>query len=274
HTLLAASPRQMYKSMDAGLTWKPLPIRLIVTPPAEFAKAGAAHSARQTGHPKQAPRKSASRSLKPKIVTREISPSEISALYFSKSGTKNVFFAATDLGLLSSLDSGVSWSLANIPGSLAVGALYSAPNADGHLIARTSAGIFISKDFGDHWAELPFPLPPSDVNDIAIPADGSCLLLVATRVGLYSSPDWGAKWYANAGGMPASTVTSVIYSAPEQSAFAVEYGRLYQMKNGAESWSEVPTGLPSLRIRQLWIPDITSNRIYGITSDLGILFRN
>jgi photosystem II stability/assembly factor-like uncharacterized protein len=157
--------------------------------------------------------------------------------------------------------------------SMAVTGLYAAPNGDGRLVARASAGLFESKDFGDHWAPLSFPLPSGEVNAVALPAAADLPILVATRVGLYSSPDGGAKWFANLGGIPASTVTSVLYGA-EKTAYAVEYGRLYETKDAGASWTIAPSTLPVTRIRQLWMPDLSSNRLYGITSDLGVLFRN
>ena len=280
--LLAASPRQMYKSVDAGKTWKPLPVRLVIPPPAEVEKpvattkpARSAQRGKQAPASRQAPRARASRPLKPKETIREISPSEVSSLYSTKSGTKDVFFAATDLGLLKSADLGEHWTMSAIPAaSAAVTALYVPPNADGRMIARAAAGVFFSKDYGDHWERLEFPLPASDVNDVAISPDQNAPLLVATRVGLYASADGGAKWVPNAGKMPASTVTSVIYGGSGQTAYAVEYGRLYRSSDSANSWSEIPTAVASVRIRQLWMPDTGSGRLYGITSDLGIMFRN
>lgn len=272
--LLAASPRQMYKSIDAGLTWKPIPVRLVVPPPAETQKP-ASSSAHSTQRSKQTTRSRTARTVKPKEIIRDINPSEISGLYSTKSGTKDVLFAATDLGLLKSADMGEHWTMSNIPQPYtAVTGLYVSPNADGRLIARAATGLFFSKDYGDKWEPLSFPLPPSDVNDIAISADANASVLVATRVGLYASSDGGKNWIPNAGKMPASTVTSVIYAGSQQTAYAVEYGRLYQSENGGNSWSEISTALPSLRIRQLWIPDNSSPRLYGITSDLGIIFRN
>jgi photosystem II stability/assembly factor-like uncharacterized protein len=212
--------------------------------------------------------------IAPKPTIREISPSQINGLYATKSGVKDVIFASTDLGLLKSEDMGEHWSLANIPGSTAVTALYFSQNFDGNFIARASAGLYLTKDYGDHWSLLSFPLPPSDINGVAIPSDPSCPLLVATRLGLYSSPDGGATWYPNVGGIPASTVLSVAYKGDGPNAYAVEYGQLYQTSDGAKSWKEVPTLLRSTRIRQLWTPDLKSDRLYGITSDLGIIFRN
>jgi photosystem II stability/assembly factor-like uncharacterized protein len=92
-------------------------------------------------------------------------------------------------------------------------------------------------------------------------------------VGLYSSPDGGVTWFANLGGIPASTVAAVVYAGENHTAYAVEYGRLFQTTDAGASWASVPTSIPNLRIRQLWMPDIASGRLYGITSNLGIIFR-
>ena len=267
--LLAASPHQMYKSIDAGSTWKPIPVRLVMPalPVAEEKKTAAAK--RPVARGKQPVKRAA----KPVEKIRMITPSEFSGLYTIKRGVKDVLFAATDLGLLISGDAGERWMQSDIPMSMAVTALYAAPNGDGRLVARASAGLFESKDFGDHWTPLSFPLPSSEVNAVALPASADLPIFVATRLGLYSSPDGGAKWFANLGGIPASTVTSVLFGA-EKTAYAVEYGRLYETKDAGASWTLAPSTLPVTRIRQLWMPDLSSNRLYGITSDLGVLFRN
>ncbi|MGI8959339.1 MAG: WD40/YVTN/BNR-like repeat-containing protein [Bryobacteraceae bacterium] len=276
--LLAATSRHMYKSIDAGVTWKPLPVRLIVGPPPDTSKnvkksePMVARSRMQSGS--QRPRIKASRPIKPRIISKEVSPSEISALYSIKHETKDLLFAATDLGLLRSGDLGEHWSLMDLTGSTAVYALFLAPVADGRLIARAAGGMYESKDFGEHWAHLFFPLSLSEINDVAIPSEPNDPLLVATRIGLYSSPDNGATWYPNPGKLPVSTVNSVTYSPTEPGVvYAVQYGQLYESKNCGNSWSAVSTALHGLHIRQLWMPAQNSDRLYGITNDLGILFR-
>lgn len=268
-TLVAATTQNMYKSVDGGALWKPLPIRRIIPPPPETEKPKAETHTRQTAHPR-----TARRPVKPKPVIKEISPAQIAGLYSVKNGTKELLFAATDLGLLKSDDLGEHWLLIDVPGSVAVTALYLSPTLDGRLALRASGGLYVSKDFGDHWMELQFPLKPAEVNDMALSADESGPWLVATRPGLYRSTDNGATWALDQKGLPASTVTTVAYSAAQQTAYAVEYGKLYESKDGGDSWSLQDSALPPLRIRQLWIPDSSSTRLYGITSDLGILFRN
>ena len=82
--LLAASSHQMYKSIDAGSTWKVLPVRLFTPPPPEAEK-----PAPKPVHGRTATRARAIRPVKPKPNIREINPTEISAFYSTKSGTKD-----------------------------------------------------------------------------------------------------------------------------------------------------------------------------------------
>ncbi len=280
-TLLAASPHQMYKSVDAGMTWKALPIRLVQNPPPVTEEKPVPAARTSSGKSKSARARITARtarpvrSVKPKPLIREVSVSEVSGLYSTKVDAKTVLFAATDLGLLRSEDVAEHWTLAEIPGSTAVTALYfgHGPSAS-FVIARTANGLYQSKDAGEHWTQLPFSLPSSDVNHVAIGGDDDSFLLVATRVGLYYSQDGGGKWFKNPNGLPASTVTSVICNGLDKTAFAVEYGRLYQSKDAGASWTEVGTTLPLARIRQLWKADMSSSRIFGLTNDLGVIYRD
>ena len=208
--LLAASPHQIYKSIDAGITWKPIPVRLvtIVPPPPEPKKncCGPREKASKArGCPAQATRKNSH-----PLAFRNQRP------LHHQTWREGCVVCRDDLGLLISGDAGERWTQSDIPMSMAVTALYAAPNNDGRLVARASAGLFESKDFGDHWTPLSFPLPSGEVNAIALPANPDLPIFVATRVGLYSSPDGGAKWFANLGGIPASTVTSVLFAAKKR----------------------------------------------------------
>ena len=276
-TLLAASPNQMYKSLDSGATWKPIPIKLVTMPPpvepakiAPSPKPKPSVKGKATTHARVV---HIAKPLKPKALIKIVYVSEVSGLYSIKSGAKNIFFAATDLGLLRSDDMAQQWTLAEIPGSSAITGLYLKPDASA-IIARAANGLFISKDGGDYWSPMSFPLPSADINDIALSADESAPVLVATRVGLYSSNAEGDKWTVVSNGLPASTVGTVLYAGADKTAYVVEYGRLYQSKDAGVTWAEIVSALPPMRIRQLWKADTASNRIYGLTSDLGIIYRD
>jgi photosystem II stability/assembly factor-like uncharacterized protein len=270
-TLLAASAHQMYKSIDAGGLWKPLAIRRIFPPPPETEKPKI--PARTRTAPRRTTTGARRAPIKPKPIIKEISLSEISGLYSVKNGTKDLLFAATDLGLLKSDDLGEHWLLLDVPGNGSVTELYLSPVADGRMMLRGAAGLFASSDFGERWTPLALPVEASDINEVALPIEASDPVLIATRVGLYRSRD-ASNWALAPKGLPKSTVASVIYSPAQRAAFAIQYGSLYQSTDNGESWSPMPSLRSGLRIRQLWVRDQSSPRLYGITSDLGILFRD
>ena len=113
----------------------------------------------------------------------------------------------------------------------------------------------------------------SDVNDVAISDGDAPTVVAATRVGLYYS-QLGGKWSAKPAGLPVSTVSAVLFGDKADSVYAVEYGRLYQSNDRAASWSELRSSLPLTRIRQLWRPFVSSTRIFGMTGELGIIYRD
>jgi photosystem II stability/assembly factor-like uncharacterized protein len=259
--LLAGTSRQLYRSLDGGNLWSPFALRVIVTLPTHAAPL---RSKTATRRPPP----------KPRTIIRTVTPSSITGLYSVQQGPKGQLYISTNLGLFRSDDLGLEWKQLEMNGAAEVSGLFASANSDGRLIARTTAGLYFSKDCGDHWDKLAFPLPASDVNDVAIPPDASARILVATRVGLYSSSDNGGNWLCSAHGIAGSTVNSVAYRASTQTAYAVEYGKLFQSTDGGDTWTMLPTSLDSPEIRELWVPDSNSARLYGITSGLGILFRN
>jgi len=270
--LLAASPHQMYKSLDGGFSWRPVPIRLAIT---EQPKPAPMRTVLVRRGNKTVRTRVPGRPVKPRVIIHEISPSSIAKLAAITQNGKPVLFAATDLGLLRSDDMGGQWKRLELTGSTGASGLYSAPSNSGFLVAHGTAGLYLSKDFGEHWEQLMFPKSASGINDVAIPDDDKSPLLVAAASGLFRSADWGATWSQITKGLPSSTFNSVTYDPSKPtSIYAVEYGHLFQSDDAGESWSAVPSAIPSLWIRRLWMPNRSSGRLYGITNDLGILFRN
>ena len=272
--LLASNTRQIFSSVDGGQVWKPFVLRMIV-PPAAAVKSASTVRSPAYGSTVHARTVAATRRpVKPRVVLRTVTPTEIMGLYQTTDSGNDLLYAATSLGLFRSSDGGAQWSQLDLGVSADISGLYFPATPDGRIMARTAAGLYLSKDCGDHWEPFPFPLPASEVTDIAIPHDAKARFLIATTVGLYSSPDGGGKWVANDSGIHGSTISSVVYSGLHQTAYAIEYGRLFQSNDGGCSWEFVPSALPGLDIRKLWVAENASDRLYAITSGFGILFRN
>jgi photosystem II stability/assembly factor-like uncharacterized protein len=142
-------------------------------------------------------------------------------------------------------------------------------------VARSTVGVYFSNDFGENWIAIPFPFPSAQLTDFAVPPTGTSLpMLAATDHGLYSSKDLGRTWYPVTSGLSASTVKAVMYGARGTVAYAVSYGQLYQSDDGGATWKTVPSNFQALSIRQLWQPAELPDRLFAVTNDIGILFRN
>lgn len=260
-TLFAASRRQLFQSTDSGRSWKPVSLA------GTYAEKG---------------RSVRIRTAKGRYITRErtiehtLRPSAINSLSAIASGTQTVLFAASDRGLLRSTDKGVKWTFVNAGLLTPFSSVSASPANDGRLIARSNLSLYFSRDFGDTWKTIGFPLETSQINAVAVPpANSSSRLLAATFRGLYSSKDDGQTWSIVSSGLPISTVESVIYSHTEPNvAYAVEFGQLYQSKDGGVQWSAEPSTFRALQIRQLWQPAQLPDRLFAVTNDIGILFRN
>lgn len=252
--LFASNPRQVYKSLDGGANWKPVALTAVKTGP------GVSHTGKTA-------RKSA--------AAHTVSPNEFRSLAAISSGTQAVVLAATNRGLLRSGDKGNTWTVAQTGYAENFDEIYTSPISDGRLVARSPVGVYFSNDFGENWSRIPFPFPPAQLTDFAVPPAGTSLpMLAATDHGLYHSADLGQTWYPVTSGLSASTVKSVIYTPQDFIAYAVLYGQLYQSKNGGATWNAVPSSFHSLSIRRLWQPAELPDRLFAVTNDIGILFRN
>jgi photosystem II stability/assembly factor-like uncharacterized protein len=259
--LFAANSRQLFKSADGGRSWKPLPL---IGTYKEKSKAVRVRTAKGRYITRE------------QTVVRSLSPSAINSLTAIASGTQTVLFAASNRGLLRSTDNGIKWTFVNAGLLTPFRDVFVSPVNDGRLIGRSSSSLYFSNDFGDTWKAINFPLGTSQISAIAVPpANSSSRLLAATFRGLYSSKDDGQTWSIVNSGLPISTVESVIYSTTKPNvAYAVEFGQLYQSEDGGVQWTAESSTFRALRIRQLWQPAQLPDRLFAVTNDIGILFRN
>jgi photosystem II stability/assembly factor-like uncharacterized protein len=258
--LYATSPRELFKTTDSGMTWRPVEV---------VGKFFGRKSVRvRTARGKYTKRQD--------IIEHTVHPTQFFTVRAAGTDEKPVLYAATDRGLLVSTDKGLTWLLADTGAGGTVQGVYTSPGNDGGVVARGNNRLYLSEDFGETWKSLSFPMTAAQIHEVAVPpAKSSAPLLVATSQGLYATRDRGQSWKLINSGIPVSTVESVIYSATQTStAYAVEFGQLYQSKDGAATWRAVPSSFQSLRIRQLWQPAQLPDQLFAVTNDIGILFRN
>jgi len=267
--MLASTPHHLYKSIDGGLTWKPAVV-MVQTQTTSVRTIKPAVSAKTT--------KKAPAPVTKTVVT--LGPPHafpfqvVHGLYAVQSGKQSYVFVATDRGLISTIDGGAKWSVVEVPATEAVNSLYIPPSPDGRMVARGSS-LFFSEDFGQHWRSIGFPRDPALVNQIALSADPSAPWLAALQDGLFQSSDQGQHWYRINSGVPASTFNSVVYSPSEPAvAYAVGFGQLYESRDSGGSWASLSESVPEFSIRRLWIPDGYSDRLFGLTNEFGLVFRN
>lgn len=291
HRMLAASSNSLYVTLDGGLLWRTLPMRVVtlVTPPAP------AHTTRSRTTTR-------TRVRKPYEVVRTVSPGAINGLFTfnlkvhepseaspgekghsaksaasgesavrASSETKHVIAVATEAGLFFTEDAGERWHRVDLGSSAPVQAVYASPSGD-HLVVKTSEALLVSSDNASTWQSSALQIPMSDINEIAI-ADGNTPFLAATRTGLYLSADGGKTWSQSTDASQHSTITSVVYATSGQTAYVSEFGRVFQSDDAGSHWHSLDSSLTNLPIRRLWIAADASNRLYAITSGLGILFR-
>jgi photosystem II stability/assembly factor-like uncharacterized protein len=265
--LFAATPHRLFKSIDAGVTWKPASVMVQSKVTSVRSVVPAGKTAKKT-----TPTKTTS------IVT--LGPPHpfpfhvVHGVYTVRNGKQSFIFVATDRGLLSTSDRGAKWVVADIPAGETINSLYISPSADGRVVAR-GAGLFFSEDYGQHWRSVGFPRDTAQIHEIALSASPSSPWLAALADGLFQSSDQGQNWYRINAGVSASTFNSVVYSPSEPSvAYAVGFGKLFESRDGGGSWASLTEGKPDYDIRRLWIPDGYGDKLFALTNEFGLVFRN
>jgi photosystem II stability/assembly factor-like uncharacterized protein len=257
-TLIAGSLHALYQSHDGGVTWKPLEVVVrsdsYVSYLLKKARPNSAASGRQP------------------VTLRKFAFHQVHGLYTVQSGTQQFIYAATDHGLLSTLDRGATWMAADIPGTESVDALFVSPSSDGRMVARGTS-LFYSEDYGLSWRSIGFPRDLAVINEIALAGDRSSPWLAAMADGLFESPDEGGHWYRLWQGVPISTFDSVVYNPSDAKvAYAVEFGQLYETRDAGASWHGLDERA-AYQFRHLWIPATAPDRVFGLTNEFGFVFR-
>jgi hypothetical protein len=130
------------------------------------------------------------------------SDSDLNSRVWSLAGSKSIpdlIYAGTGLGLLSSKDQGVTWSVISsegLPAGASIEALAISPGNKEHLMAGTSVGLFESQNGGVHWERVSNDGLDGQVASVLFLDDSGSRVLAADRLSsaIYYSRDGGQTW--------------------------------------------------------------------------------
>lgn len=159
-------------------------------------------------------------------------------------------FAATDLGIRRSTDSGVSWALTtgfNYP----VTAL--AVNPAGYLFAATGDrssptspgnGVFRSTNQGETWIQMSTGI--TNLNNYALAVNVNGTLYAGTsRSGVFRSPNGGATWISINRSIFAQGVTGFAALAGGGLCASTSGDGIFISNDNGNTWDQYTNGLPS-----------------------------
>ncbi len=189
---------------------------------------------------------------------------------------QRVLLAAASDGLYRTMNEKQGWQKVAITGYEGrVFALATHKGTPGRTFIGTRQGIFVSKDFGFTWENLPLNKDGNDpaVKSIALAADDPDNMLIGTNQFVFRSTNGGRSWMKKGGGLPAGDFTSVAINPSNPDEMLVcEYskGGIYRSTDKGMQWSRIDTELPSNRVWALMFDPFDRNRIYAGSFSSGV----
>ncbi len=157
-------------------------------------------------------------------------------------------FAASQSGLMRTLDGGRSWHSAfdalGAGSAIAVSAVALAPEfaTVKTVFASAQGAILRSSDGGDTWQAAQLPTPAPFVTSLAISPDyghDHTLFAASLEDGVFRSTDGGATWNSWNFGLLDFQVLSLVI-APNNTLYAGTATGLFASRNAGRAWSEFP----------------------------------
>ena len=184
----------------------------------------------------------------------------------------NLLLAGTWYGVSYSTNSGASWggSIAGLPGNASVDALvFDGPKIFGGVTSSSTGGVgvFYSNDNGLNWNPFNTGLGTSTPVS-ALRVIGSDIYAGTNLSGVYKSTTSAANW--NQANTNLSNLTIKSFYSIGNTLFAGTSNGIFQSDNGAQSWTDISTGLPPQSVIYSIASD--SNNIY-IGTDSAVWIR-
>jgi photosystem II stability/assembly factor-like uncharacterized protein len=182
--------------------------------------------------------------------------------------TPGTWLAATERGLLRTVDAGRSWEEQRLGLARAVTALLALDQA---VVAATPLGLYGSTDSGRTWAFLS-PGPPDIRVGRLVASKAPVVLFAGTPGGLFRSPDGGRSWW-RCRGLRLSDITALAVSHDAGTVLAADFvhGGVFRSDDGGEAWSAVSTeGLVPDRVWGLLLDVLGPGTLVASTSTGGL----
>jgi photosystem II stability/assembly factor-like uncharacterized protein len=153
--------------------------------------------------------------------------------------SSNGWYAATDMGLLLSVDRGVTWTLKPLGplSTLPVQSVRASPDGN-RLWVVSLRGLVFSVDAGKSWSWHDLPLESGGAVSMELdPEDPSTMISIA-RSGLYISRNAGRSWQQAGEGLPSTPVQAFTASGAVFLA-SMRTGGLYASSDAGRTWARL-----------------------------------
>ena len=188
-------------------------------------------------------------------------------------GVSQVPLAASSKTVYRLADNGLSWIAASSLGVSAgpIRKLLTTKSGRGPAWVEAGSGTWISRDSGKTWTLGSLPARSSEIYELEAAGE---LLWAATSRGLFRSQDHGKSWKLCDKGIDGGSTTPAVAVDPTKplTAFAAQFGRIFQTADGGETWKEIQVeGLQGASIASL---AVAPGRLLALTSARGIFLQD
>jgi len=275
----------IYRSLDRGISWAPLPAgKTVVKPPVRkpvkaapkkpAVKRTAAVTAKNAPVPEAAADVTAASKLVPSISGK------VKVLEYSEDGRKAIF-AGTEKGLYRSYDLAKGWEKISFgPGmNENIFAVHAAPERPGTIwVGTATSGVLVSRDDGKTWSKAGGAADNVPISSITSDPKRPDYIYVGTSQTFYASRDGGLTWNRRGGNLPLGNYTSILINPNNTDELIVSSslesdGGIYQSTDAGNKWKRIDSKdwkLPSRRIWSLTMDPNDPNRIFAGTHSSGV----
>lgn len=259
----------IYRSVDRGNSWTPLPAANIAV-----ARKPVAKKAPVKGKP--APKAAAAPVAGPRMLASI--KEKVKAIEFLPGGGMLI---GTDSGVYRSKDLTKGWEKLPIPANLNsnIFALHVASSRPDTYWAGTAvSGVLVSKDAGATWMKSDGAVDRIPVSSISSDPRRPDQIYVGTTQTFYVSKDNGATWSRRGGNLPLGNYTSILINPGNTDEIIVSSsldtgGGLYISTDSGNRWKRIDNNDMKLASRRIWsiaFDPQDANRIFAATHSSGV----